>query len=111
MMESNGRRNGQMAGMAGMVERRKECQNSRMAEMATDGMVKWWEWSNGGNGGWNCRIETQEYLGKIGIFLLLKSNFPCSKFDFLQGLSDFQEIRKNLLRRLSDFFDANFYFP
>jgi hypothetical protein len=48
--------------------------------------------------------ETQEYLGKIGIFLLLNSDFPHTKFDFLQRLSDFQEIRENLLQRLSDFF-------
>ncbi len=97
MTESNGRRNGRLAGMAGMAEWRKEWQNSRMAEMATDGMVKWWEWSNGGNGGRNGQIETREYLGKIGIFLLLNYNFPCSKFDFLQWLSDFQEIRENIL--------------
>ncbi len=101
MTESNGRRNGRMAGMAGMAERRKEWQNSRMAEMATDGMVF----------RRNGRIETREYLGKIGILLLLNSNFPYSKFDFLQWLSDFQEIRENLLRRLSNFFDTNFYFP
>jgi hypothetical protein len=36
--------------------------------------------------------ETREYLGKIGIFLLLNSNFPHAKFDFLQQLSNFQEI-------------------
>ena len=35
MAESNGRRNGQLTGMAGMAERQKEWQNSRMAEMAT----------------------------------------------------------------------------
>jgi hypothetical protein len=67
--------------------------------------------------------ETREYLGKIGIFLLLNSNFSHTKFDFLQRLSaffngfplssmafqflqslsnftqwlsDFQEIRENL---------------
>jgi hypothetical protein len=50
--------------------------------------------------------ETREYLGKIEIFLLLNSDFPRSKFDFLQRLSDFQEIRENLLQRLSDFFNA-----
>jgi hypothetical protein len=33
--------------------------------------------------------ETRESLGKIGIFLLLKSNFPHTKFDFLQWLSAF----------------------
>jgi hypothetical protein len=33
--------------------------------------------------------ETREYLGKIGIFLLLNSNFPHTKFDFLQRLSTF----------------------
>ncbi len=92
MTESNGRQNGRMAGMVGMAERRKEWQNSRMAEMATDGMVKWWEWLNGGNGGRNGRIETREYLGKIGIFLLLNFDFPCSNFDFLQWLTNFQEI-------------------
>ncbi len=36
--------------------------------------------------------ETREYLGKIRIFLLLNSDFPHTKFDFLQRLSDFQEI-------------------
>jgi hypothetical protein len=33
--------------------------------------------------------ETRESLGKIGIFLLLKSNFPHTKFNFLQWLSAF----------------------
>ncbi len=33
--------------------------------------------------------ETRESLGKIGIFLLLKSDFPHTKFDFLQRLSAF----------------------
>jgi hypothetical protein len=33
--------------------------------------------------------ETRESLGKIGIFLLLKSNFPHTKFDFIQRLSAF----------------------
>jgi hypothetical protein len=33
--------------------------------------------------------ETRESLGKIGIFLLLKSNFPHTKFNFLQRLSAF----------------------
>ena len=50
--------------------------------------------------------EPREYLGKIGIFLLLNSNFPHTKFDFLQRLSDFQEIRENLLQRRSDFFNG-----
>jgi hypothetical protein len=36
--------------------------------------------------------EPREYLGKIGIFLLLNSNFSHTKFDFLQWLSDFREI-------------------
>jgi hypothetical protein len=35
MAESNGRRNGRMTGSAGMVERQKEWQNGRMAEMDT----------------------------------------------------------------------------
>ncbi len=35
MAELNGRRYGQMTGMAGMAERQKEWQNGRMAEMAT----------------------------------------------------------------------------
>ncbi len=48
--------------------------------------------------------ETREYLGKIGIFLLLNSDFPHTKFDFLHRLSDFREVRDNLHRRLSDFF-------
>ncbi len=38
--------------------------------------------------------------------LLLKSDFPRSKFNFLQRLSDFREIRVNLLQRLSDFFNG-----
>jgi hypothetical protein len=50
--------------------------------------------------------ETQEYLGKIGIFLLLNSNFPHTKFDFLQWLSNFQEIRENLLQWLSNSFNG-----
>jgi hypothetical protein len=50
--------------------------------------------------------ETQEYLGKIGIFLLLNSDFPHIKFDFLQRLSDFREIRENILQQLSDFFNG-----
>jgi hypothetical protein len=33
--------------------------------------------------------ETRESLRKIGIFLLLKSDFPHTKFDFLQRLSAF----------------------
>jgi hypothetical protein len=50
--------------------------------------------------------ETQEYLEKIGIFLLLNFDFPHTKFYFLQRLSDFQEIQENLLHRLSDFFNG-----
>ncbi len=50
--------------------------------------------------------EPREYLGKIGIFLLLNSNFPHTKFNFLQRLSDFREIRENLLQWLSDFFNG-----
>jgi hypothetical protein len=33
--------------------------------------------------------ETREYIGKIGIFLLLNSDFPHTKFNFLQRLSAF----------------------
>jgi hypothetical protein len=36
--------------------------------------------------------EPREYLGKIGIFLLLNSDFPHTKFNFLQRLSNFREI-------------------
>jgi hypothetical protein len=50
--------------------------------------------------------ETRKYLGKIRIFLLLNSNFPHTKFDFLQRLSAFQEIQENLLQRLSNFFNG-----
>jgi hypothetical protein len=50
--------------------------------------------------------EPREYLGKIGIFLLLNSNFPHTKFNFLQRLSNFGEIQENLLQRLSDFFNG-----
>ncbi len=50
--------------------------------------------------------ETRESLGKIGIFLLLNSAFPHTKFDFLQRLSAFREIQENLLQRLSAFFNG-----
>jgi hypothetical protein len=50
--------------------------------------------------------ETREYLGKIRIFLLLNSDFPHTKFNFLQRLSDFPEIQENLLQWLSDFFNG-----
>jgi hypothetical protein len=50
--------------------------------------------------------ETRVSLGKSGIFLLLNSNFPHTKFDFLQRLSAFQEIRENLLQQLSTFFNG-----
>ncbi len=36
----------------------------------------------------NCQ-KTKESLGNIGIFLLLKANFPHTKFNFLQQLSAF----------------------
>jgi hypothetical protein len=49
--------------------------------------------------------EPREYLGKIGIFLLLNSDFPHTKFDFLQRLSNFREIQENLPQRLSKFFN------
>jgi hypothetical protein len=35
------------------------------------------------------RQKTKESFGNIGIFLLLKPNFPHTKFDFLQRLSAF----------------------
>jgi hypothetical protein len=53
--------------------------------------------------------ETRESLGKIGIFLLLKSNFPHTKFDFLQLLSVFfngfplSSTAFCFLQQLSDF--------
>jgi hypothetical protein len=53
--------------------------------------------------------ETRESLGKIGIFLLLKSNFPHTKFDFLQRLSAFfngfplSSMAFQFLQRLSNF--------
>jgi hypothetical protein len=50
--------------------------------------------------------ETRESLEKIGIFLLLNSNFPHTKFNFLQQLSAFREIPENLLQWLSDFFNG-----
>ncbi len=50
----------------------------------------------------NCQ-KLEKVVGKIEIFLAQKSNFLRSKFDFLQRLSDIQEIRENLLQRLSDF--------
>jgi hypothetical protein len=61
--------------------------------------------------------ETQECLWENRDFSSSKSNFPRSKFDFLQRLLDFQEIRENLLQRLSDLFNGfplsstHFYFP
>ncbi len=50
--------------------------------------------------------ETQESRWENRDFHSPKSDFLCSKFDFLQRLSDFQEIRENLLERLSDFFNG-----
>jgi hypothetical protein len=50
--------------------------------------------------------ETREYLGKIRIFLLLNSNFPHKKIDFLQWLSNFRKIQENLLQWLSAFFNS-----
>jgi hypothetical protein len=47
--------------------------------------------------------ETREFLEKIGIFLLLNSDFPHTKFNFLQRLSNLREIQENLLQRLSNF--------
>ncbi len=49
--------------------------------------------------------KLEKVVGKIKIFLAQKSDYLCSKFDFLQRLSDFQEIRENLLQRLSNFFN------
>ena len=63
----------------------------------------------------NCQ-KLENILGKLGFFLLLNSNFPHTKFNFLQQLSNFQEIQENLLQRLSDFFNGfllsltHFYF-
>jgi hypothetical protein len=53
--------------------------------------------------------ETRESPGKIGIFLLLKSNFPHTKFDFLQLLSAFyngfplSSMAFQFLQQLSNF--------
>jgi hypothetical protein len=53
--------------------------------------------------------ETRESLGKIGIFLLLKSNFPHTKLNFLQWLSSFfsgfplSSTAFRFLQRLSNF--------
>ena len=46
----------------------------------------------------NCQ-NLENILGKIGIFLLLNSNFPHTKFVFLQRLSNF-------LQQLSPFFNG-----
>jgi hypothetical protein len=52
---------------------------------------------------------TRKSLGKIRIFLLLKSNFPHTKFDFLQRLSTFfngfplSSTAFQFLQRLFDF--------
>jgi hypothetical protein len=63
--------------------------------------------------------ETRESLGKVGIFLLLRSNFPLTKFDFLQRLSaffngfllsstafQFFSTAFRFLQRLSNFFNG-----
>ncbi len=50
--------------------------------------------------------ETHESRWENQDFPSPKSNFLCSKFDFLQWLSAFREIRENLLERLSDFFNG-----
>ncbi len=50
--------------------------------------------------------ETQESRWENWDFPSPKSDFFCTKFDFLQLLPDFQEIRENLLQRLSDFFNG-----
>jgi hypothetical protein len=56
--------------------------------------------------------ENRESLGKIGIFFLLKSNFPHTKFDFLQRLSTFfngfllSSTAFCFFQRLSDFFSS-----
>jgi hypothetical protein len=50
--------------------------------------------------------EPREYFGKNRIFLLLNSDFPHTKFNFLQRLSNFREIRENLLQQLSNFFNG-----
>jgi hypothetical protein len=42
-----------------------------------------------GETGLQNRQKTKESLGNIGIFLLLKPNFPHTKFNFLQWLSAF----------------------
>ncbi len=42
-----------------------------------------------GETGLKNRQKTKESLGNIGIFLLLKPDFPHTKFDFLQWLSAF----------------------
>jgi hypothetical protein len=53
--------------------------------------------------------ETRESLGKIGIFILLKSDFPHTKFDFLQRPSTFfngfplSSMAFQFLQRLSNF--------
>jgi hypothetical protein len=52
------------------------------------------------------RQKLEKVVGKIKIFLAQKSNFLRSKFDFLQRLTNFREIRENLLQGLSDFFNG-----
>ena len=53
----------------------------------------------------NCQ-KLEKVVGKIKIFLARKSDFLRSKFDFLQQLSNFREIRENLLQWLSNFFNS-----
>jgi hypothetical protein len=47
--------------------------------------------------------ETREYLGNVGIFLLLNSDFPHTKFDILQRLSAFPQWLSNFPQWLSIF--------
>jgi hypothetical protein len=49
--------------------------------------------------------ETREYLGKMGIFLLLNSNFPHTMI-FFNGFPIFETSKKNLLQWLSAFFNG-----
>ncbi len=50
--------------------------------------------------------ETQESRWENRDFSSPKSDFLCSNFDFSQRLSNFREIRENLLELLFDFFNG-----
>jgi hypothetical protein len=63
------------------------------------------------------RQKLKNVFGKIEIFLAQNPIFLAQNLIFFNGFLDFQEIRENLLQRLSDLFNGfslsltHFYFP